>query len=189
MQILELIKSRRSIGKVTGEMPSKDLLHKILEAGTWAPNHHLTEPWKFFVLTGGARERLGDAMADALKERMDHPESRESQISIENERKKPLRAPLIVAVAVVPSEDPIVEEIEEIEAVAAAVQNMLLVAHSLGLAAIHRTGKGIYTNQVKEHFGLKGRERLVGLIYLGYPAAAPPKAFRTSFRNKTVWLK
>lgn len=189
MEVLEAIKTRRSVGKVKSDAVPRDTIEKILEAGTWAPNHHLTEPWRFFVLTGNARNRLGDAMAEALREELDDPNSSESLSKLETERKKTLRAPTLIAVAVSPSDRPMVEEVEEVEAVAVTVQNMLLAAHSLGVGAMLRTGKAAYRRKVKEFFGLTGKQRLVGFIYLGYPDVVPPDGSRTSFREKTTWLE
>jgi len=187
MNVIEAIRTRRSISKLKADPPPRDLIEKILEAGTWAPNHHLTQPWRFFVLTGGALSRLGDAMAEALRDELQDPESQESRVKLEAERIRPLKAPVVIAVAVTPSDNVI--EVEEYAAVAMAAQNMLLAAHALGLGAILRTGKAVYRKKVNEFFGLHGRERLFGFIYLGYPADTPPASSRTSFKEKTVWLE
>ncbi len=189
MDVFEAIRTRRSIGKVKPDEIPRDLVKKILEAGIWAPNHHLTEPWKFFVITGDARHRLGEAMSDALKDELGDPDSPESKVKLEAEQTRPLRAPVIIALAVSPSSSPNVDEMEEYTAVAAASQNMLLVAHALGLGSILRTGRAVYRKKVKEFFGLKGRERLFGFIYIGYSASPPPEGRRTPFAEKTKWLK
>ncbi|MEM3892262.1 MAG: nitroreductase family protein [Nitrososphaerales archaeon] len=79
LDVLEAIKTRRSISKFKPDEPPKELIEKILDAGTWAPTHHLTEPWKFFVLTGKAREKLGEAMAQALAEELTDLDSQENK--------------------------------------------------------------------------------------------------------------
>ncbi|MEM3427052.1 MAG: nitroreductase [Nitrososphaerales archaeon] len=188
LDVLEAIKTRRSISKFKPDEPPKELIEKILDAGTWAPTHHLTEPWKFFVLTGKAREKLGEAMAQALAEELTDLDSQESKVKLDSERQRPLRAPVIIAVAASPKQDPNVVELEEIVATASAMQNMLLAAHALGLGAILRTGKAAYRKKVKEFFGLSDKEYLLGFIYLGYPDMQPQKATRTPFSSKTVWL-
>jgi len=96
--------TRRSIGRFKPEPPPRELIEKILEAGTWAPTHHLTEPWRFFVLTGRARERLGEVMAQALAEELPDPNSQESKAKIDAERQRPLGAPVIIAVAASPKQ-------------------------------------------------------------------------------------
>ncbi len=182
--ILEFIKSRRSVGKVAQDKPPRELIEKVLEAAVWAPNHHLTQPWRFFVLAGRAREQLGEAMAAADKRL--HPDSPE--VVLDRTRAKPLRAPVIVVVAVEPSQDPKVPEIEEVEAGAAAVQNMLLAAHALGLGAMWRTGDAAYADEVKAFLGLNPKAHILGFVYLGYPAISPPPQSRTPARELTSWL-
>ena len=189
MDVFEAIKTRRSISRFKPDPPPRELIEKILDAATWAPTHHLTEPWRFFVLTGRAREKLGEVMAQALAEELADPNSQESRVKIDGEKQRPLRAPVIIAVAASPKQDPNVVELEEIVATSAAIQNMLLAAHALGLGAILRTGKAAYRKKVKEFFGLSDRDYLLGFIYLGYPDAEPRKGFRTPFQNKTVWLE
>jgi len=189
MNALDLIKSRRSIGVVKPEMPPKEWIEQMLEAATWAPNHHQTEPWRFFVLTGTARNRLGEAMEEITKEGMPDPHSEESRKQLEKLRKNPLRAPVVIAVAASPSTSPKVVEVEEIEAVACAVQNMMLVAHQLGLGSVWRTGGITYHPKLKDFFGLGERDLLLGFVYVGFPdMTAKPKS-RTPYSEKTVWME
>lgn len=63
MDALEALRTRRSIGRVKDREVPKELIEKIIEAATWAPNHVKTEPWRFFVLTGDGRKRLGETLA------------------------------------------------------------------------------------------------------------------------------
>ena len=162
--------SRRSIGKVSQTMPEPQLIEKVLEAAAWAPNHHMTQPWKFFVLTGAARIRLGKVLREIKEEGWTETKDRRMLKSLEREERKPLRAPVVIAVAVTPSDDPKVEEIEEICAVAAGVQNGLLTAHALGLGAIWRTGKPTYHPRMKEFFQLGERQTFSGF----YTSVIPP---------------
>jgi nitroreductase len=183
--VLEAIRSRRSIGKVDTERPSRETIARLIEAARWAPNHHLTEPWRFFVLTGQARRDLGEAMARAQH---GDPASDEALAAFERTANKPLRAPVVIAVAVQPSPDARIPEVEELAAGAAAVQNLLLAAHALGLGAIWRTGEPCYHPTIRTFFGLDERARLLGFVYLGYPVAAPPARERTPVEDLTTWL-
>ncbi|MCL4435743.1 MAG: nitroreductase [Thaumarchaeota archaeon] len=190
MDVFETIKTRRSIGKVKDEAPPKALIEKILEAGTWAPSHHRTEPWKFIVLSGNARKRLGEVMAEALRDTLQDPDSQEAKAKLDSERGKPLRAPVIIALLVSPQDKPGVKAVEEYSSVAMAAQNMMLEAQSLGLATLLRTGDATYQKKVNQFFKLKDPEYLFGFIYLGYSAMpAPPASSRVSFKEKTVWLE
>ncbi|SDO72958.1 Nitroreductase [Paenibacillus sp. yr247] len=189
MDVKEAIRNRRSIGKVKQDPVANLLIEEILEAGVWAPNHCHTEPWRFWVMTGEGRRLLGRGYAEvALSEANPALSSEELTKLTSAQEKKAFRAPVIIAVAVTPSVKPIVPEIEEYAAVHAAVQNMLLTAHELGLGAIWRTGAPTYHPKMREVFSLGGKEEMVGFIYIGYPDMATPKAARTPFAQKTIWV-
>lgn len=99
MEVLEGIKTRRSIGKVKEQMVAKELIEKIIEAGTWAPNRYLTEPWRFFVISGEGRSRLAKVLEDIVISTGINVESEDGKKKLEKERNKPFRAPVIIAVA------------------------------------------------------------------------------------------
>jgi len=184
--VREAIEGRRSIGKVHPEQPTRDMIETILEAATWAPNHRITEPWRFFVLAGDARQTLGDFMgAQNAEKYADDDPNRE----IERARgaKKALRAPVVIAVAVEPSPASNVDELEEVAAVAAAAQNMLLAAHAIGLGAMWRSGAIIHDPNVKSWLGLSDRAKLLGFIYVGYPAMTSSRSQRTPATAFTEW--
>ena len=79
-------------------------------------------------------------------------------------------------------------DIENVEATAAAVENMLLVAEELGLAAMWRTGEGAYDPEVKQWLGLSPEDHIVAFVYVGYPAIATMERHPVSVKEKTVWL-
>ncbi len=95
---------------------------------------------------------------------------------------------MVIAVAVKPSDQPKVVNLEEIGAVNAAVQNMLLAAHGLGLGAIWRTGKPTYHPKMKQLFNLREQDEVLGFIYLGYPEVMKEKGERTPYQKKTKWI-
>lgn len=185
--LLTALRNRRSISKVSPEEPPEELIHTMLEAATWAPNHYLTEPWRFIVLRRDARNRLGEALGAAAAARESDPELAEAarqKIAV-----KPLRAPYIIAVAVEPDSREKVVEIEEIAATAAATQNMLLAAEALGLGAIWRTGWACYTPQVREFLGLSERATVLGFVYVGYPAQPAPARTRRPVGEVARWME
>src|SRR5687767_2302815 len=126
MDVFDAIHTRMSIGKVKPDPVPRELIEKLLEAAAQAPNHHKVQPWRFIVLTGAARERLGEVMAQTLLGRQ--PDATPEVVAAE--RAKPLRAPVLIAVGVEKPSGPKVVEIENICAAAAATQNMLLAAHT-----------------------------------------------------------
>jgi nitroreductase len=188
MDVLTAIKTRRSIPLVKEDAVPKELIEKILEAGTWAPCHYRTEPWQFYVLAGNGRKKLGEALADIATEGV------EDKVEAENKRikaeQKPFRAPVIIAVAAKPIINEKVIVKEEFAAVSSAIQNMLLAAHALGLGAIWRTGKPAYHPRMKQLFSLQGHEEIVGFIYIGYPNVKKElKVKRIPYPQKTVWME
>lgn len=184
-----IIRGRRSIGKVQDTPVSKELIEKLIEAAVWAPNHHGTEPWKFIVMTGEGRRILGQAYADIAFESMGDLPKDERNLRLEKEKSKAFRAPVIIAAACVPSDLPRVNIAEDLAAAQAAVQNLLLMAHASGLGAVWRTGDPAYHPTMKQALGLKGREQVVGLIYIGYPDMQPAAGRRIPGTAKTVWLE
>jgi nitroreductase len=187
VSVRDIIKQRRSIGQMTEEQPSREQIEQLLEAATYAPNHHISEPWQFFVLTGAAREELGKVMAATLQARLEEPASMKSQFQLLKECNKPLRAPVVITVAVKGVADQ-EEFLERIEATAAAVQNMLLAAQEMGLATIWRTGSASYDPQVKRWFGLGPEDHIVAFVYVGFARFPRQERIPTSFSSKTTWL-
>ena len=184
MDIFEAIHTRQSIGKVRPEPVPRELIERMLSAAAQAPNHYKVRPWRFVVLTGAARERLGDAMVEALRKRK--PNADEETLA--KERRKPLRSPVLIAVGVdKPSLDKVVD-IENVCATAAAVQNLLLAAHALGLGAMWRTGNAAYDPDVKAFLGFAPDQHVIGFVYVGHPESEPTPPNRPSHEDRTVWM-
>lgn len=186
MDVFEAIANRRSIGRVTDERPPREMIERILEAGTWAPCHHVTNPWRFMVIAGDERTKFGKVMAKSKLDRM----TREGRdITGEEERlvAKARRAPVIIAVGTEPDQGPKIDPNEETAATAAAVQNMLLAAHALGLGAIWRSGDAARDPEVARYMGLSERGSVAGFIYVGYPAVQKEAAVRIPFDQLTTW--
>jgi nitroreductase len=187
MHVFDLIKRRRSIGKMTQERPAREHIERLLEAATHAPNHHKVQPWKFIVLAGKAREELGAVMAESLARRLEETSGDRAQALLNKERNKLLRSPVVIVVVAEPPQQPKVLEIENIEAVAAAVQNMLLTAEEMGLACMWRTGDAAYDPHVKRWLGLAPGDHIVSFLYVGYPAIPRLERVPISFKEKTTW--
>ncbi|MBB6630007.1 nitroreductase family protein [Clostridium algidicarnis] len=189
MDVMEAIKTRRSIGKFKDEKVPKELIEKVIEAATFAPNRYITEPWRFFVISGDGRRALSRLMEDIALDSGIDPNSEEGKKNIEKQKDKPFRAPVIIAVAAEVTEDKKVIRLEELGATYAAIQNMLLAAHSLGLSSYWKTGKACYSNKMKEFFGLKSKDEVLALIYLGYPDAKKAMVRRKSADSLTKWIE
>jgi len=141
------IKERRT-HKVFGPEPvDRALLDELLELARWAPNHHLTNPWRFRVLGPEARARLKDATDPESAGKLD-------------------RAPTLVAASAVQNGDPQQDE-EDVCATAAAVYIVLLAAHARGLVGYWRTPAVLRTPEGRQALGIGDDEHVLGLIYLG----------------------
>ena len=187
MQVFDLIKRRRSIGKMTAERPTREQIEVLLEAATHAPNHHNAQPWKFIVLAGSAREELGTVMAMSLANRLEETSSENAQARLNKERNKPLRSPIVIVVVSEAPRQPNITELDNIEAASAAVQNMLLTAEEMGLACMWRTGDAAIDPHVKEWFDLDPRDQIVAFLYVGYAAIPRIERIPIAFKQKTTW--
>ncbi|HLG64767.1 MAG TPA: nitroreductase [Ktedonosporobacter sp.] len=186
--VFETIRQRRSIGKMTDQPPTRWQIERMLEAATHAPNHHKVEPWGFFVLAGKARNELGEIMATSLAARMTDTTGEKAQTILSKERAKPLRAPVLIIVAAErPRQDNVIA-IENVEATAAAVQNMLLAGEEMGLACMWRTGDAAYDPRVKQWLGLASEDHIVAIVYVGHPAIPWQERRPGSIKQKTTWL-
>jgi nitroreductase len=188
METVEAIHTRQSVGKVKPDPVPRALIEKLLSAAVQAPNHYKVRPWRFVVLTGAAREKLGEVMAQAFLDKLpDLPPDAESK-ALEKERSKPLRSPVLIAVGVdKPAESKVIET-ENVCAAAAACQNLLLAAHALGLAAKWRTGEPARDPKVKKFLGFEPDQHLIAFLYLGYPEFEAEPVGRPSFEDCTVWM-
>ncbi len=188
MHIHEAITTRRSIPLVTEQAIPTEVIEEIIEAGTHAPNHFRTEPWRFFVLTGEGRSKLGKVFGEITQAEQTDPQSEEARKKIERSRNNPLRSPVVIAVGAEPSDGNRVILQEEFAAVHAAVQNMLLAAHGHGLGAIWRTGAICYHPKVTAFFNLSNEGEIVAFLYLGYPDMEPKPIERTDAKQLTTWI-
>lgn len=188
ISIFETIKQRRSIGKMTEQRPTRAQIERLLEAATHAPNHHKAEPWKFFVLAGKARQELGSLMRESLAAELGDATHHKHEAMLDKEAHKPLRSPVLIAVASEYQDPSQTVDIENVEATAAAVQNMLLAAEEIGLAAIWRTGNAAYDPRVKQWLGLSPADHIVAFLYVGFPAIPRQERYPRHFKTKTAWL-
>lgn len=184
MDVFEAIHGRYSQDKVRPDALPREMIERLLDAAAQAPNHYKVRPWRFIVLTGDGRNKLGDVMAASQQER--HPEFPHEVF--DKTRALPLRAPVVIAVGVDKPAEAKVLEIENVCAAAAAIENLLLAAHAMDLGAKWRTGEWARDTKVKEFFGFEAEQHIIGFIYIGYPAFAPEPALRPSFADRTVWM-
>ncbi|MEO0339393.1 MAG: nitroreductase [Bacteroidota bacterium] len=184
--LLQLIQKRRSIyppSYVDKPIP-KEILEEILEAANWAPNHRKTEPWRFKVIRGGAKERLGQYMADFYK--ANTPEEKFSPMKFKKNIKKTAKSDTIIAICMKRDPADSLPEWEEEAAVAMAVQNMWLMctAHSIG--SYWSSGKALL--KANDFLGLEEGEKCMGAFFMGYYEVDIPQPEKASIMEKVEWL-
>jgi nitroreductase len=175
-----VIRTRRTSLLVDPDDPVPDeLLALLLELATWAPNHKRTWPWRFTVITGAARHRLGAALA-AVAPGLGVPPDKVAKLPA-----KYARSAAVVLVWVAVDADPIRAK-EDRDAVAAAVQNLLLAATSFGLGNYWATVPAVLEDAVRRFAQLDEDHDLVALVYLGWPTGAVSAPERPA--PKVTWL-
>ena len=147
------IRTRRTHKAYGTEPVPREIVDELLELARWAPNHHLTEPWRFRVLGPESFERLVGAGGA-------------------NEREKLGRAPTLVVASAVQSGDAH-QDHEDVLATACAVYIVLLAAHGRGLASYWRTPELLASPEGRAAIGLPDDEEFVALIHLGTPVTTP----------------
>ena len=185
MDVFEAIYARQSVGRVNPDSVPREEIEKLLAAAVQAPNHHKVRPWRFVVITGRGRHRLGEAMAEAMRRKVPQVDDER----LDRERAKPLRAPLLIAVGVDRPLEARVIQIENVCAAAAACENLLLAATGMGLVGYWRTGDSVRDAGVKEFLGLEPDQDLIAFLYLGYPETPLEKRERPGFEDRTAWLE
>ena len=188
LDVIRAIETRQSVNRVKQDPVPRDLIERVLESAVHAPNHKITEPWRFHVFTGKGRGELARARAETARLSAEAEGEHEDMMAgrISRERKKAFRAPVVIAVISVAGRDE-VETRENYAACAAAVQNMQLTAHSLGLASIWRTGPVAYHENMRRFFGLEDGDSIVAYLYLGYPDMGERPRRRGPAAERTVW--
>jgi nitroreductase len=189
-QLSALIRHRRSIKPVDMDSSrgvERALLTQVLEDATWAPTHGLTEPWKFIVHQDAARQRLAEAMQRVYRETTSANEFREDKMKKMAEN--PLLSPVVIACVMERRGGAKIPEVEEIEAVACALQNLQLSATAAGLGCYWSSPPLLGTREFSEYLQIGAEDRCVGLIYLGWPRAGLnwPKSVRQPVETKTRW--
>jgi nitroreductase len=162
MDLYEAIRTRRDVETFAPQRPPRDVIERILEAAVWAPNHKMTEPWRFHVLAGEGQTRMADAVSAWLEA------NGRGEAPQKSARSKLTRAPVIVVVTQVGNPDDPVRDLEDYAACAIAVQNMLLAAHAEGLVAHLSTDLLAQYEGAKQYLGLQPHDRIVAYVNLGY---------------------
>lgn len=168
MDLETAIRTRRTHKAYRPQPVARETLDELFDAARWAPNHHLTNPWRFRVVGPRALERLEHAAGPEAASKLD-------------------RAPTLVVSSAKLGGDPIADE-EDLHATACATYLVLLCAHARGLAGYWRTPAVLRTDAGRAAVGLADDERFVGLIHLGYPVQERPVPGREPTASVVTYL-
>ena len=188
--LTDVIRSRRSIKPFDMDATravEREQILELLENANYAPTHGLTEPWRFHVFTGEGRRTLAETMARLYRETTPEAEFREDKMRKMSEN--PLLAGAVIVLGMARRGGAKIPELEEIEAVACAVQNLALSVTASGLAGYWSSPPLVYTRQFVDWLGMDAEDRCLGLFYLGWPREGftPPKANRKPVEEKITW--
>jgi nitroreductase len=187
MDALDAIQRRTSVRRFRPDPIPRATIERLLDCAVRAPNHRLTEPWRFAVLTGPARDAYADIRAGHRRSRYPDPASAEATASADKVRGETLDTPAVVVVMCAMSDDPVARE-EDYAAVMMAIENLIIAAQSLGLGTYLRTGGIMQEPALKALAGLGDGQRIVGILSLGHPAGEETPRRRRPAAELTRWV-
>ena len=183
-----LIQSRRSTKPrlFNGNKIDDKVVWQILENANWAPNHGLTQPWRYKVFSSSGLEKLANFQANLYKEIT--PADKFKSEKYERMKSNILKSSHVVVVCMERQTSEKIPEIEEIEAVACSVQNMALTAAAYDICSFWGSGGVTYTDELKEFLGLAEKDKCLGYLYLGYSDNPTQTSRRDRIQDKVEWI-
>lgn len=190
-EITDLIQDRRTIYPefFSDRKIHKEQIERILNNAIWAPTHGNTQPWQFKVFMNDGLGKLSDFLSTTYKSISSIDNFKE--LKYNKLKNRPLISGAVIAVSLRRDKTEKILEIEEIEAVACAIQNMHLTCTAWGLGGFWSTPKLIYTSEMNTFLELEGKDKCLGLFYIGYPKDDYkwPKGQRKPIEYITTWVE
>ncbi|MGE6631777.1 nitroreductase family protein [Bacillus sp. NPDC077027] len=170
----EAVRNRRSIRKFKDEKVSIQQLRALLEDAVYAPNHKLTEPWRFIYATTDDAKALFLERFIAFFKR-NNPDAKEEKIN--NYREYFAKVPALLFVVLREDENPVVKN-DDFAAVSCLIQNLQLLAWEKGIGMVWKSGRILYDKAFQQEMGLAENERFAGILHIGYPEEVPEAKLR-----------
>jgi len=188
-EITEVIKNRRTIypEMYSSRKVHREIIEDLLNNAIWAPTHGNTQPWKFNVFINSGLNKLSEFQSSLYKEL--NVGENFNELSFNKLIERPLKASAVIAVCMKRDEKREILEIEEIEAVACAIQNMHLTCTAYGIGGFWATPGLIYTQATNDFLNLKTEDKCLGFFYIGYPDIEWPKGQRKPIEYLTDWIE
>lgn len=186
-QATRLIRDRRTIyPKDFSPQPvTRQEVEALLANAVWAPSHGLTQPWRFTVFMGFARQRLADFLGETYRSRT--PPEKFLQRKLDNLTQRPLQSGAVIGIGMARDPRGRINERDELFAVACAVQNMHLTCTALGLGGFWATGAPMTGEAMRDFLGLGPQDQALGLFHVGHPAIDWPEGHRNPAECVTAW--
>lgn len=184
MKASDAIRSRRSIKRFTGRQVTREEIEILIESAILAPNHRLTNPWRFYVLGPESRHAYGTALGARKAKKITDPAAASTmQNTVASEHRA---LPCMIAVASVDSEDAEIRE-ENYAATMMAIQNLSLAALELGLGVSMKSGAIMSDPAARAAAGVPDGQRIVAVLNVGEPAEVPEPKKREPASAVTIW--
>ncbi|MGY8797527.1 MAG: nitroreductase family protein [Longimicrobiales bacterium] len=185
MSVMDVIASRRSIKNFTDRAITNEEIERLLGAVCCAPNHRMTEPWRFYVLGPEGRAAYGKALGMRKAKRVEDPEAAQAVIDKVSRVHRDLPGMLLVAIA--QDENPEIKE-EDYAAAWMGIQNLSLAACEMGLGTHLKSGAIMDDPNARGPLGVPDSERIIACIELGEPAETPAGKARCAASDFTTWV-
>lgn len=187
-EINAVIRDRRTIypEQYSDRIVHEEIVRELLTNATWAPTHGKTQPWRFIVFSGEGRMKLMKIVETQYRNTTSPAEFNAKKL--ERTLARIEKSSVLILLIMCRTPETKIPEVEEIEAVACAGQNILLTAAAYGLGAFWSSPKYLYTPEANEVFNLKPDDLIQGMIYLGYPNIDWPKSHRRPIEYVTEWV-
>jgi nitroreductase len=185
MPLIDLLQRRRSIKRFTDRPVTRAEIEQLLAAAVLAPNHRLTEPWRFYVLGPDAREGYGRALGVRKAKKIEDPEA--ARTMRERVAAEHRALPCMIAIAVVKNENQEIAD-EDYAATMMGVHNLALTAVELGLGTAIRTGGVMGDDAARAAAGVAENERIIAIVNVGEPAETPGGPKKTPASEFTRWV-
>jgi nitroreductase len=184
MNSIATMSSRRSIRQFTSRCVTREEIERLLDAAVLAPNHRLSQPWRFYVLGSDSRRALGAALGERKARKVEDPAA--ADLVRRKVADEHAELPAMIAISIVQNENPEIRE-EDYAAGMMAVLSISLAAVDLGLGTHIKSGAIMDDPVARTAIGVAEGERVIAMLNIGEPASVPTPKERASAASFTTW--
>jgi nitroreductase len=186
--INQVLRSRRSVFPdqlVPGKRVDDGIIREILTNAMNAPDHGKSRPWRFTVFTGEGLKTFARFQSELYKQEAGDNFKEATYTKLQQ---NPLKASHIIAIGMKRTTAKAIPEIEDIVAVACAIENIYISVNAYGLGGYLTTGGVTYKDAAKAYFDLGEQDRLIGFFYIGHIAVPPVGVAKIPLEERMKWI-